>query len=94
MPVATIRASSCIGCGRCATVCPVEAILQMSPKTPYFVLKEKCIGCGSCINQCPQNCILLKEGGLIDFAPLPHLPDALPQLRAEIAALLSQEKSK
>ena len=49
-----VRASACVGCGRCAEVCPREAISWGDP--PVFDLDE-CIGCMCCAEVCPQGAI-------------------------------------
>ncbi len=41
----------CIGCGRCAEVCPRQAITPGHP--PHFDL-EACVGCLCCTEVCPQ----------------------------------------
>lgn len=46
--------SSCISCGACASVCPVEAI---SEGDTQYVIDEKCIDCGSCAATCPVGAI-------------------------------------
>lgn len=40
----------CIGCGVCASNCPVEAI---SEGTPYVIDADTCIDCGACAGSCP-----------------------------------------
>lgn len=45
----------CIGCGRCAANCPVQAI-EMQERRPVWV-KEKCamcLGCLGCLHRCPK----------------------------------------
>jgi len=49
-----LMASACLGCGRCAEVCPREAITPGQP--PLFDL-ERCIGCLCCAEVCPQGAI-------------------------------------
>ncbi len=46
--------SACVGCGRCAEVCPREAITPGQP--PLFDL-DRCIGCFCCAEVCPQGAI-------------------------------------
>ena len=43
---------SCIGCGRCAEYCPVNAI-EIRAGKPVWV-KEKCAMCLGCLHRCPQ----------------------------------------
>lgn len=41
---------SCIECGDCVEICPVEAISMENPRETN---KEKCINCTACIYNCP-----------------------------------------
>ena len=50
---------SCIGCGKCARNCPVEAITM--EKRPNFNSK-KCIACYRCVNGCPKQAIHCTSG--------------------------------
>ncbi|MDR2006931.1 MAG: 4Fe-4S binding protein [Acidaminococcales bacterium] len=45
--------SSCIGCGACASSCPVEAIKE---GTPYSI-GDACVECGACAAGCPVGAI-------------------------------------
>lgn len=47
--------SSCIKCGTCVKVCPVDNIALDNNKHPQF--KGKCIGCLSCTHNCPKSSI-------------------------------------
>lgn len=42
----------CSQCGKCAQVCPEDAITQ-NDNGAYIVDKEKCINCGECVAACP-----------------------------------------
>jgi len=46
--------SACVGCGRCAEVCPGEAIVPGQP--PHFDM-SRCVGCFCCAEICPQGAI-------------------------------------
>lgn len=47
---------SCNQCGKCADVCPVNAISQNS-KGIYTIDKKVCVGCMACVDICPENVI-------------------------------------
>lgn len=55
--VYSIVEDKCIGCGRCAKVCPAGAI-SGDKKEPHKIDTEKCIKCGSCIEQCKKDAIV------------------------------------
>jgi len=46
----------CIGCTRCAQVCPSGAI-EMRPYEKHEIDAEKCIRCGSCSSVCPSDAV-------------------------------------
>ena len=45
----------CLGCGACASMCPVNAIAMKGGKAE--INKKKCIKCGTCMQICPVNAI-------------------------------------
>lgn len=53
---AVIREAECIGCTKCITACPVDAILG-SGKLMHTVITDECTGCELCITPCPVDCI-------------------------------------
>lgn len=53
---AVIRESACIGCVRCISACPVDAIIG-APGWLHTVITEDCTGCGLCVPACPVDCI-------------------------------------
>ncbi len=62
----TLQEAECIGCGKCARVCPVEA-LRMTPvrqgdreRSVARVDEAICLGCAVCVRNCPKKCIRLK----------------------------------
>ena len=50
---------SCVGCGQCVDICPVDAI-AMEGDYPA-VDNEWCIGCGVCLRPCPTSAATLKR---------------------------------
>jgi len=57
----------CNGCGKCVTVCPVEAMTLVSANDPHRPKKRKakldeavCLGCGVCTRVCPTDGIRLE----------------------------------
>jgi electron transport complex protein RnfB len=54
--VAFIREAECIGCTKCITACPVDAILGAA-KQMHTVIVSECTGCDLCVEPCPVDCI-------------------------------------
>ncbi len=79
-PVATssfvpeLNADSCTGCGKCARVCPVEAISMVpvsdSKKKLPEVDESICLGCGVCARACPTQALSLKKHGRKIITPV------------------------
>lgn len=57
---AIIREDECIGCTKCISACPVDAIIG-SGKVMHSILTDLCTGCELCIPPCPVDCIDLVE---------------------------------
>ena len=62
----TVDAGACAGCGKCAEVCPVEAMSLVSAGDPHDARRKKarlnaeiCLGCGVCARACPTKSIAL-----------------------------------
>ncbi len=47
---------ACIGCGKCARVCPQKAVDKGNPK-PYVIRQNNCLQCGNCFENCPVKAI-------------------------------------
>lgn len=52
-----IDQNTCVNCGKCFKICPVNAIKKVEDK--YEVQEELCLGCGVCARGCFKNSILL-----------------------------------
>jgi ferredoxin len=62
-----IEGESCNGCGKCMTVCPVEAMSLISANDPHRpkmklarLEQDLCLGCGLCVRSCPEDSIHLE----------------------------------
>jgi len=63
-----INLDNCNGCGKCVSVCPVEALSLVSSNDPNKPLGKtvrltdyRCLGCGVCARSCSKNSIYLKS---------------------------------
>jgi ferredoxin len=61
---------ACTGCGKCAEVCPVEALGMVSANDPHKPKRKKvklndetCLGCGVCVRVCPTKAISMQYRG-------------------------------
>ena len=45
----------CVGCGKCASICPAGAISMVDGRPDWT--KKKCLKCCGCINRCPVSAI-------------------------------------
>ncbi len=73
-PVATtnyipkVSLETCMGCGKCAKVCPILAI-SMKEKHPV-IDEEICLGCGVCARNCPTKAIALERRPIQVITPV------------------------
>lgn len=89
---AVIREDECIGCTKCISACPVDAIIG-SGKLMHTVLTDLCTGCELCIPPCPVDCIDLVE----DQQPLPTEAQRLAEqddLRQRYYAHIQREEKR
>lgn len=69
---AIIREDECIGCTKCISACPVDAIIG-SGKLMHTILTDLCTGCELCIPPCPVDCIDL----IADLNDIPTKTDLI-----------------
>lgn len=62
----SVNEENCNGCGKCVSLCPVEAMVLVSSNDPAKPLKKKakpdhdiCLGCGVCLRGCNRAAIKL-----------------------------------
>jgi Pyruvate/2-oxoacid:ferredoxin oxidoreductase delta subunit len=62
-----IKEENCTGCGKCVSLCPVEAMTLVSANDPGKPLRKKakvdleiCLGCGVCLKGCDKKAIELQ----------------------------------
>ena len=87
---AVIREDECIGCTKCISACPVDAILG-SGKMMHSIITDLCTGCELCLEPCPVDCIDLVP----DESPLPTPEQRLAEqndLRERYQAHLLREQ--
>ena len=67
----------CNGCGKCANVCPVEAMAIISANDPHDskarkaqVTEDICLGCGVCVRNCPRQSLSLRSRQARVITPL------------------------
>lgn len=73
--VALVVEDDCIGCTKCITACPVDAIIG-GAKHMHTVIEPLCTGCGLCVPACPVDCIVMVDGGEPTPYPAAALRDA------------------
>lgn len=59
VPGQRVADALCIHCGRCAQVCPTEAL---APADPHLRDSARCILCCACIKACPRQARTMEEG--------------------------------
>lgn len=53
--------AACVGCGRCAEVCP-HAVFTVSGRKAVLRKRDGCIECGACAKNCPTKAISVVPG--------------------------------
>lgn len=57
---AFVDQKSCVACGCCVKICPMDAI-QIFHGITARVDMGKCVGCGRCTKECPASVITIRE---------------------------------
>lgn len=57
IPDIKIAADRCVGCGRCARVCPSMVFEMSGDGRPVVSAPENCIGCSHCVAACPVRAV-------------------------------------
>lgn len=77
-----VVAEQCKSCGKCAEVCPYNAItVDVKKKTPAVINSAACAGCGTCAAECPFGAIIMN-----------HFTDE--QITDQIDAMLAENPSE
>jgi electron transport complex protein RnfB len=100
--VAQIDEARCIGCVKCLSPCPVDAIIGAKQLT-HTVVAQLCTGCELCVAPCPVDCIVMIPRSALRYGS--EAPDAahnrarftahsarLARRAAEQAALIAATK--
>ena len=56
-----LDAEKCVGCGRCAEVCP-HGVFLIEEKKAAVVDRDACMECGACARNCPVEAIAVDAG--------------------------------
>jgi len=72
-----ISEDKCDGCGKCMTLCPVEAMTLVSANDPVNPKRKKaklnhsiCLGCGVCLTGCRKNALKLVSRKIRTITPV------------------------
>lgn len=87
--LAVIREKECIGCTKCITACPVDAIVG-SRTLMHSIISHECTGCGLCVEPCPVDCIEMQEEPLAEY----DKPLARQRFHAKQTRLLRDEHER
>lgn len=52
---------ACIGCGRCAEVCP-HGVFEVRDRKARMLDRDACMECGACARNCPAEAIGVENG--------------------------------
>ena len=61
--IPNINYESCVNCGKCIKICPIDAISKVveNGKEVVKVDEDRCLGCGVCVRNCHKKSITLRK---------------------------------
>ena len=75
--IPVVKDENCNGCGKCVSLCPVEAMTLVSSNDPEKPLRKKaklnediCLGCGVCLRGCEKSALTLRERKMRVITPV------------------------
>ena len=96
--ISHINEESCVGCGKCKKICPVNAIetVEMeNGRKKCRIIPERCIGCGVCVKHCPTKALALepRPNRLITPLDTTHRVVAMATERGKLQELIYDNKA-
>ncbi len=98
-PKYEIDPEKCIGCTKCARLCPVDAITG-KVKEPHVIDKEVCIACGQCADGCPVGAIFLEDlekkedNTPSEIVEKPAVPEVVEEAPTAVVEEMAEEKKE
>ena len=81
----------CIGCKKCITACPVDAIMGAT-NLMHSVIDDICTGCELCIEPCPVDCIEIVEVARSDIAKPRKVSQSFYDLKESLDVNIKRSK--
>lgn len=83
-----VQKDMCTGCGACASVCPVGAIILTN--SVASIARDRCTGCGACVEACPNGALVA-----VETLPATRMPRSVEVVQTEAAPIaLSSRAAK
>ena len=83
---AVVDAETCMACGACIELCPMEAIAE-GEDSKSMVNRDKCIGCAVCVTGCPVDAIELEPVSAEEWFHVPSSMTEWEERRLEVLAV-------